>query len=135
MGWIPLCRSYGLFGNNALALYSALSCHRNRQCQYIPSPYIKRTKLLYRPNAPTTQICRSTPPSSSPRGISPTWYIPRLVDVDALLPQVLLREVDLDHELLVRLGHVVEGQDAPAEGEEEVGAEGDEDPEGELAGC
>lgn len=30
------------------------------------------------------------------------------------------------------LGYVVEGQDAPAEVEEEVCAEGDEDPEGEL---
>lgn len=34
----------------------------------------------------------------------------------------------------MRLGHVVEGHDAPAEGEEEVGAEGDEGPEGELRG-
>lgn len=29
-------------------------------------------------------------------------------------------------------GHVVEGEDAPAETEEEVGSEGDEGPKGEL---
>lgn len=30
------------------------------------------------------------------------------------------------------MGDIVEGDDAPAEGEEEVGAEGDKDPEGQL---
>lgn len=55
-----------------------------------------------------------------------------LVYIDAQTPQVLLSELDLGHELLVRLGHVVEGHDVPAEPEEEVGAEGDEGPEGEL---
>jgi hypothetical protein len=34
----------------------------------------------------------------------------------------------------VRLGHVVERHDVPAETEEEVCAEGDEGPEGELEG-
>jgi hypothetical protein len=34
----------------------------------------------------------------------------------------------------VRLGHVVEGEDAQAEAEEQHGAEGDEGPERELRG-
>lgn len=57
-----------------------------------------------------------------------------LVDVDALAPQIRAREVDLLHQLGVGGGHVVEGEDAVAELEEEVGAEGDEGPEGELWG-
>ena len=34
------------------------------------------------------------------------------------------------HELLVRVGYVIEGEDSPAELEEKVCAEGDEGPEG-----
>lgn len=48
------------------------------------------------------------------------------------LAQLNLRRLDLAHQLLVRLGAVVEGQHAPAEAEEQVRAEGDEGPEGEL---
>lgn len=55
-----------------------------------------------------------------------------LVDSDAHLSQFGLGLVNLGHELLVRLRHVVEGEDAPAEAEEEECAEGDEGPEGEL---
>lgn len=54
-----------------------------------------------------------------------------LVDSDAHLSQFSLGLVNLGHELLVRLRHVVEGEDAPAEAEEEECAEGDEGPEGE----
>lgn len=53
-----------------------------------------------------------------------------LVHSDAQLPQLHLGHLDLAHQLLVRLGGVVEGQDAPAEADEQVGAEGDEGPEG-----
>lgn len=56
------------------------------------------------------------------------------IDVDAELSQIRLGHVDLAHEFLVRLGDIVEGQDAPAEPEQEKGAEGDESPEGELGG-
>lgn len=55
-----------------------------------------------------------------------------LVDIDAELAQVNLGLVNLSHELLVRVGNVVEGQDAPAETEEGDSAEGNEGPEGEL---
>lgn len=55
-----------------------------------------------------------------------------LVDSDTHLSQFGLGLVNLSHELLVRLWHVVEGEDAPAEAEEEECAEGDEGPEGEL---
>lgn len=58
----------------------------------------------------------------------------RLVDIDALGPQIRARNVDLLHQLGVGGRHVVEGEDAVAELEEEVGAEGDEGPEGELGG-
>lgn len=67
--------------------------------------------------------------SSITPAVRTTWS---LVDVDATRAQVFLRQLDLGHDLLVRLGHVVEGQHAPAETEEQVGAEGDEQPEGEL---
>lgn len=53
-----------------------------------------------------------------------------LVHGDAQLPQLPLGDLDLAHELVVGLGDVVEGQDAPAEADEQVGAEGDEGPEG-----
>lgn len=55
-----------------------------------------------------------------------------LVDIDAQFPQVGLGQLDLAHQLLVGGGYVVEGHDVPAESEEEVGAEGDEGPEGKL---
>lgn len=56
----------------------------------------------------------------------------RSVNVDTQLAQVDLGHVNLLHELLVRVGHVVEGEDAEAEAEEEDGAKGDEGPKGEL---
>lgn len=98
----------------------ALSLPRTVRCD-TPIPSIKRIIIIQTPPKTPTQTSFLSP--------SPRTY---LVDVDAPRPEVLLREVDLLHQLLVGLGHVVEGEDAPAEGEEEVGAEGDEDPEGEL---
>lgn len=58
--------------------------------------------------------------------------IVRLVDVDAELAQVHLGNLNLLHQLLVRLGHVVECEDAPAEAEQQRRAEADEQPEGKL---
>lgn len=52
-----------------------------------------------------------------------------LIHSDPHLSQVRLGEFDLAHEFLVRLGAVVEGEDAPAEAAEKVRAEGDEGPE------
>jgi hypothetical protein len=46
-----------------------------------------------------------------------------LTDIDALRAEVFPRLLYLLHEFLVRLGYVVEGEDAPAELEEEVCAE------------
>jgi hypothetical protein len=53
-----------------------------------------------------------------------------LIYCDAQLPQLDLGNLDLAHKLLVRLGGVFKGHDAPAEAEEKVGAERDEGPEG-----
>lgn len=55
-----------------------------------------------------------------------------LVHAHAEGTEVLLRQVDLSHELLVSLGNVVEGQNAEAETEEQESAERDESPEWEL---
>ncbi len=60
--------------------------------------------------------------------------LPLLVHIHAQCPQLFLRHLDLRHQLLVRLGDVVEGQDAPAEAGEEVRAESDQEPEGKLFG-
>ncbi|KAL2279268.1 hypothetical protein FJTKL_13629 [Diaporthe vaccinii] len=66
----------------------------------------------------------------SPRCILLSVIGAPLIHGDAQLPQLPLGDLDLAHELVVRLGDVVEGQDAPAEADEQVGAEGDEGPEG-----
>lgn len=66
----------------------------------------------------------------SPRCIIPLYPFSPLIHGDAQLPQLPLGDLYLAHELVVRLGDVVEGQDAPAEADEQVGAEGDEGPEG-----
>lgn len=58
-----------------------------------------------------------------------------LVDINTELAQVRLGQVNLLHQLLVRLGDVVEGQDAPAQAEEEQGTEADEGPEWQLLFC
>lgn len=55
-----------------------------------------------------------------------------LVDIDAKLAQIRLGQLNLGHELLVSLGHVVESHDVPTQTKEQVGAEGNESPEWEL---
>lgn len=70
------------------------------------------------------------------RSHSPSCYSQALlVHADTESAEVLLRQVDLGHQLLVSLWDVVESQDAEAEAEEEESAEGDEGPEGELGSC
>jgi hypothetical protein len=54
------------------------------------------------------------------------------IHLDTLLLEFHFRLIDLFHELLVRIWHVVEGDDAVAEFEKEEGAEGDEGPEWQL---
>ena len=55
-----------------------------------------------------------------------------LININALGLQVGPGKLDLLHQLGVRLGCVAESEHAPAEAEEEPGAERDEGPEGEL---
>lgn len=55
-----------------------------------------------------------------------------LVDSNAELSELNLGLLNLRRELLVCVGDVVEGKDAEAETEEEVCAERNEGPEGEL---
>lgn len=57
-----------------------------------------------------------------------------LVHRHAERAQFRLGQLNLLHELLVRRGDVVEGEDAPAEAEEQQGAEADERPERQLKG-
>lgn len=64
--------------------------------------------------------------------ITPPSHHIRLVDINAQRPQVDLGLVNLRHQLLMRSRNIVEREDAEAESEEEVCAEGNEDPEGEL---
>jgi hypothetical protein len=56
-----------------------------------------------------------------------------LVHIHTQCPEILLGELDLGHQLLVSLGNIVEGENAPAETEEEKSAKGDESPERELS--
>lgn len=78
----------------------------------------------------------SFPPTGAPiraprvSSLQRAFALASLVDSDAQLPQLRLGRLDLAHELFVRLGDVVEGQDAPAQPGQEVRAEGDEGPEG-----
>jgi hypothetical protein len=56
-----------------------------------------------------------------------------LPNIHTLTNQILPRLQYLRLNLLVRLGDIVEREDAPAELEEQVCAEGNESPEGELS--
>lgn len=58
-----------------------------------------------------------------------------LVDIDAELAEVNLGLANLLHQLLVRFGDIVEGDDAETKTEEKEGAKGDESPKGELCFC
>lgn len=55
-----------------------------------------------------------------------------LVHTHAQSAQVRAGQLNLLDQLFVRLGAVVEGQDAPAEAGQDVRTEGDDEPEGEL---
>lgn len=54
------------------------------------------------------------------------------INFHAFPRQVLPRFLYLLHQFVVGFGHIVKGEDAPAELEEQEAAEGDEGPEGEL---
>ena len=56
----------------------------------------------------------------------------RLVDIDAELAQIDLGNLNLLHQLLMRLRHVIECEDTPAEAEQQRGAKADEQPQGKL---
>lgn len=55
------------------------------------------------------------------------------INFHAFPSQVLPRFLYLLHQFVVGFGHIVKGEDAPAELEEQEAAEGDEGPEGELS--
>jgi hypothetical protein len=57
-----------------------------------------------------------------------------LINTDPLGLQIRSRNLNLAHQFLVSLRHIVEGKDTVSEFEKEVCAEGDEGPEGELRG-
>jgi hypothetical protein len=54
------------------------------------------------------------------------------VDIHALGSQICPGLIDLLHQFGVSGGHIVESEDAVAELKQEISAEGDESPEGEL---
>jgi hypothetical protein len=83
------------------------------------------------PNRDMASMHASTLLLLAARGVVFGLEVSSLVHIDAQLPQVGLGHVDLGHELLVRLGNVVEGEDAPAKAEEEHGSKGNKGPEGE----
>ena len=56
----------------------------------------------------------------------------QLVHIDAQCAEVFLSQLNLAHQLLVRIRAVVESEDTPAETNEQVSTEGNESPEGEL---
>lgn len=56
-----------------------------------------------------------------------------LVDLDALVAELVLRLLDLAEQGLVRLGRVVEAEEAEAERRERVRAERDEEPPRDLS--
>lgn len=56
-----------------------------------------------------------------------------LVNIHALSPQICPRHIDLLHKLRMRLGNVVECENAVSEFEEEVCTEGNEGPEWKLS--
>lgn len=55
-----------------------------------------------------------------------------LINIDPLSPQIRPRHINLLHKLRMRLGHIVECQDAVSEFEQQVCAEGNEGPEWKL---
>lgn len=82
-------------------------------------------------------ITPSSPPATSPTPLYPTnpqndCSAQPLININPLRPQIRLGQLDLVHQLRVRLGRVAERKHAPAEAEEEPCAERDEEPEWEL---
>jgi len=72
--------------------------------------------------------------------VNPFWYLPNAMHLAIIpsihrnipLPEIHLCLIDLLHELVVCFRHIVEGEDAVAELEEEECAEGDDGPDWQL---
>jgi hypothetical protein len=62
----------------------------------------------------------------------PKPLLDTLINIHTLSPQIRPRQINLLHKLRVRLGYIVECEDAVSEFEEEVCAEGNEGPERKL---
>lgn len=76
-----------------------------------------------------------TPPPSQCNALHdvyPDPVSPQLVDINTQSTELHPGLLDLRLQLVVRCGAFVEGDEAPAEAGEEVGAEGNESPDGEL---
>jgi hypothetical protein len=60
------------------------------------------------------------------------FQVLHLINTNPLRLQFRSRSLNLTHQFLISLWHIVESQDTVSEFEKEVCAEGDEGPEGEL---
>lgn len=72
---------------------------------------------------PSSQNASRCPPIPNLRG---------LIDVNALGRQLVPGLLDFQHQLLVRLGYIIEGEDTQSQLEQKVCAEGYESPERKL---
>lgn len=94
------------------------------------SRYARRGLIMVRRKGRTRvlDLCISSLPSALEVYPGPASC---LVNVDAQRFQFRLCQVDLEHELLVSVGNVVEGDEAKPETKQKNGAERNEGPEGE----
>ena len=99
---------------------------QNAKCP-IPMLYatLPASPKVFQGHMTIVQIPFSFSRSSKPRASN-------LINVHTLSSQILPRQLNLLHELRMRLGHIVECEDAVSEIEEEECAEGDEGPEWQL---
>lgn len=59
-------------------------------------------------------------------------YIAMSSNINPLAPQIFPRHLDLPHQLLVRVGHVIECEYTPSELKQEIGSERYDRPKGKL---
>ena len=91
-------------------------------------------RTTYSIHCPPIILTTAIPIHSFPHHpLPPPFSSTNLVNINTLGPQISLGQLDLLHQLGVRVGRVAEGEHAPAEADEQPGAERDEEPEGELS--
>lgn len=84
------------------------------------------------PPSPGEMQAAVPPSSENASRCPPVPCLRGLVDVDALGRQLVPSLLDFQHQLLVRLGYIVEGEDTQSQLEQKVCAEGNEGPERKL---